>query len=182
MNPARRRLLKGGAAATPLLWAIATRPARAAFTECQSPSAWGSMHASGPNSTVQVCSGRSCEYWQDSAHFDKWPHPYYPTTDASLGGYTASAFHATGCRGGHFGGKTMLEVLQMSGEGGYANMGAHITAALLNAAAGMTPVLTVPQVLELWNDCSGQGYYEPTAGVRWGPEEVVTYLRSTMAG
>jgi len=183
VNPARRRLLKGGAAASPVLWTVATRPARAAMTECQAPSAFGSMGShTKPDRLIQTCSGRSPGYWQDSAHFDKWPHPYYPTSDTNVGGYAASLFHSTGCGGGYFGSKTMLEVLEMNGQGGYADMGAHITAALLNAAAGMTPVLTVPQVLELWNECSGHGYYEPTAGVRWGPEDIVTYLQSTMPG
>jgi hypothetical protein len=32
----------------------------------------------------------------------------------------------------------------------------------------------------MWNDLMKQGYFEPTAGVRWGPLEVTTYLRSTM--
>ena len=178
----RRRLLKGGASAAPLIWAVTTRPAVAATTApCTTCSGFDSMSSS-RSGKMQVCSGVGPSYWQQSAHFDKWPHPYYATSDANTGGSTATRFHVTGCGGGYFGTKTMLEVLQMNGQGGFADLGAHISAALLNAAGGMTPVLSVPQVVNLWNECSGRGYYEPTAGIRWTREQVVAYLKTTMPG
>jgi hypothetical protein len=76
----------------------------------------------------------------------------------------------------------MVDVLEMAGQGGYAHLGAYIAAGMLNAAAGLTPVLTVPQVVDMWNECVSNGYYEPTAGVRWSPEDIVTYLRTTISG
>jgi len=51
--------------------------------------------------------------------------------------------------------------------------------ALLNAHAGLTPVLTVPKVKEIWKEYSTNGYYEPTAGVQWGEQQILTYLAAT---
>lgn len=180
-NPARRRLLKGGAAATPVVWAVTTRPARA-NGECQAPSAWGSVNTSAPRQQAQLCSGYLPEYWQNPSNFANWPPPYHPETDPNVGGAVASAFHGTGSSGYEFGSKTMLEVLRMAGQGATGDLGAHIAAALLNAQAGLTPVLTTSRVLALWNECASRGYYEPTAGIQWGPEKIVAYLQTTMTG
>ena len=114
-------------------------------------------------------------------HFDKWPHPYYATRAEGVGGHDATEFHAIGCSGGYFGGLTMLEVLERGG-GGDAELGPYIVAGVLNAAAGMTPVLDVPSVLNLWNECDSRGFYEPTAGVQWTPTQVVEYLKTTISG
>jgi hypothetical protein len=32
----------------------------------------------------------------------------------------------------------------------------------------------------MWNDLISLGYFEPTAGVRWNADQIVTYLRSTV--
>ena len=61
------------------------------------------------------------------------------------------------------------------------NLGAHIVAALLNAAAGKTNgVLTVAQVKTMWQECQTKGYFQPIAGVKWTPAQVVAYLKTTM--
>jgi hypothetical protein len=75
----------------------------------------------------------------------------------------------------------MLEVLQQAAGGGtYGNLGRYVVAALLNAAAGRTPFLPDTTIRRMWNDLLRKGYFEPTAGVRWGAAEITTYLRSTM--
>ena len=92
-------------------------------------------------------------------------------------------FHSqtTGLVGSVFSNATMKEVLeQTAGGGGYATVGRYVAAALLNSAAGKTPYLTEPMVRRMWNDMLSQGYFEPTAGVRWGAAEITAYLRSTM--
>jgi hypothetical protein len=35
-------------------------------------------------------------------------------------------------------------------------------------------------VRRLWNDYVALGYFEPTAGVQWGPAQIVAYIKSTM--
>jgi hypothetical protein len=181
MSPVRRRMLRGALGGVPVALAITTRPARALSTlQCQTPSVAQSMNTSRVEE-VQLCYGRTPEYWKDPAHFDKWPHPFYAKSDAGIG-VAATQFHAMGCSGGQFGNATMLQVLESgSNSGGQAQLGAYVCAAVLNAAGGMTPVLDVPAVLNLWNECSNRGYYEATAGVRWTGGQVVQYLKTTMS-
>src|SRR6476469_11211041 len=92
-------------------------------------------------------------------------------------------FHSrtTGLDGKVFGSHTMLEVLQQNaGGGGYGVLGSYVAAALLNAASGRTPFLNDATIRKMWNDLVSQGYFVPTAGVRWDADQVTTYLRSTM--
>jgi hypothetical protein len=174
----RRRLLKGGAAAAPLLLAITTRPARAVGIGCETPSAFGSMDASGPGAVTEVCTGRTAEYWSRPEHFWEWPYPYFPENTSGID--EATKFHSV-FAGSCFEGCTMLEVLKMEG-GGDALCGRGCCAALLNAATGRTPVLTVPDVINIWNEYAMRGYFEPLAGVQWSSDEIATYLRTTTVG
>ena len=92
-------------------------------------------------------------------------------------------FHSktTGLGGKTFDNASMLDVLRQSGGGGsYQTVGRYVAAAMLNAAAGRTPYLSEGTIRQIWNDLVGRGYFEPTAGVRWGPTEITAYLRSTM--
>jgi hypothetical protein len=76
----------------------------------------------------------------------------------------------------------MLTVLGLAGNaGGYTALGRQITAALLNAAAGLTPVLSVTAVRDIWNEFVSKGYFEPTAGIQWDAAQIITYLNSTMS-
>jgi len=90
-------------------------------------------------------------------------------------------FHSavTGCHGHFFGSKPMMEVMQMQG-GGMYDFARHICAALLNSAAGLTPVLDETAVRTMWNEYVNRGYVEPTAGVKWSCDDCVEYLQSTM--
>ena len=92
-------------------------------------------------------------------------------------------FHSktTGLGGKVFEGASMMDVLQQNAGGGrYQMLGRYVAAAMLNAAAGRTPHLDEGTIRQLWNDVITRGYFEPTAGVRWGPTEIVDYLRATM--
>ena len=95
----------------------------------------------------------------------------------------ATRFHSktTGLGGSCFDKHSMLAVLQQdAGGGGYATVGRYVVAAMLNAAAGRTPYLSQATIRQMWNDLISRGYFEPTAGVRWGPAEIAAYLRATM--
>lgn len=95
----------------------------------------------------------------------------------------ATHFHSrtTGLDGRVFGSQTMLDVLQQNaGGGGYSALGSYVAAALLNAASGRTSFLKDVTIRTMWNDLVSKGYFEPTAGVRWNADQILTYLRSTM--
>jgi hypothetical protein len=75
---------------------------------------------------------------------------------------------------------SMMQVILQKGWGDPYQLGAHCVAALLNARKGWTPVLTEAQVRNMFNEYDSKGYFEPTAGVKWYPEDIVAYLQSTM--
>lgn len=192
----RRRLLRGGLAAGPVLMTVLSRPVLGQ-TNCGNVSVSASLAAGtslhpgcvGTNTST----GYSPTRWISQS--SNWPSPYTATSSQGQGspwgqtGYsstntqTATLFHSstTGFQGTVFGSHTMLDVLkQRAGGAGYATLGMYVAAALLNAAAGRTPFLGEATVRAMWNDVLIKGYFEPTAGIRWGATQVITYLQSTM--
>jgi hypothetical protein len=159
------------------------------------------MPASG-HGPQTVCSGRSPGYWKQSQHFDEWPVPYVPGSlpqegskkpendktkgavvfiDVYMGeahnvgtpfnrAFSPSPFPAS---------TTLLDVLDMGG-GPPNDVARHIVAALLNAAAGLTPVLELHEVQNIWYEYATLGYFAPKAGIKWYHQEIVDYLMSTM--
>lgn len=171
-NATRRRILVGGAAATPALLAVTTRPARAASL-CRSPSAFGSMNVSNPERGLQNCDGLSPGQWLSAD----------PSTWTALDfDKDATRFHSleTGFAGTQFGTMEVRYVLDISNPTEAQQVGRLVAAALLNAAAGLTPVLSVTAVQQIWNDYATVGYYEPAPGMTWKAAEIIDYLGTTM--
>ena len=87
----------------------------------------------------------------------------------------------TGLNGTTYTGKTMLDVLKLADGIGIQSLGRYIGAALLNARSGKTPVLSEMTVRNMWNAIvAGPGFYEPTAGIKWGPAEIIAYIKTTI--
>jgi len=170
---ARRRLLQGGLAAAPVLMTLVSRPV---LGQVVTPSAFVSGNASRVAASA-TSSGRTPEYWKQDQNFYAWPHPYYPTSLGGPGGHSATLFDKVFTP--HYSGKTLLDVLS-DGSGPPNDVAGHVVAALLNIAAGLTPVITVQTVKDIWTEYITTGYYEPTAGTHWDHGQIVTYLDSTM--
>lgn len=175
----RRRLLKVGAAVTPVVLTLKSRSVLATGLTCTTPSAYGSINTSTPDKKYP-CYGRTPGYWKESQWFSQWPAPYYPTTVSGPGGHSATLFSSCFSPDQAVPGKTLLEA--MSAElGNTTELGRHVSAALLNAAKGWTNgALDVATIKAMWTATCNGGYYEPTAGVKWYAAEVVVYLKSTM--
>ena len=174
----RRRLLRAAIAAGPVLMTIASKPVLGQTT-CLAASATSA--GSSAARRASVCSGLTPSQWK--ARVAEWPSPYYATTLKSLGGHQATLFHGptTGLGGRTYGERTMLEVIDFGEGGAGANsLGRYIVAGLLNARSGRTPVLNETGVRLMWNDTVNEGYYEPTAGIRWSAAECIAYLKTTM--
>lgn len=177
-NASRRRLLRGGLAAAPVLMTLVSRPVLAQNT-CTTPSGFVSVNASTAGRGV-VCTGRTPGYWKQSQHFNAWPAPYYPTHVGGHGGHNATLFDAVFAP--HYPGKTLLDVLnpQIVGSGPPNDVARHVVAALLNVAAGLASVLTVPAVKAIWSEYITMGSYSPSSGVHWNHDDIVNYLLTTM--
>jgi hypothetical protein len=173
----RRRLLQVGLKAAPVVFTIASKPVLGS-TMCTTMSAAGSA-SSATARAVQVCSGLTPEQWKMYAA--EWPVPYCAIATPYSQEPTAYHCPTTGFAGRIFGDRTMLEVIDIGEAGtGLTSLGRWMVAALLNAGCGRTPVLDEAEVRNIWNSMINTGYYEPTAGVQWGPADVIAYLQTTM--
>ncbi|OWW21015.1 hypothetical protein AYR66_17580 [Noviherbaspirillum denitrificans] len=74
----------------------------------------------------------------------------------------------------------MLTLLNPQGFDKY-NLGMHLVAAYLNYKAGWSPFLDTATLQAMWNELRSKGYFTPTAGVKWTPEQVVDYIKQTFA-
>ena len=189
---ARRRLLTGGLAAAPVALTLVSRPVLG-FT-CANASALASA-GSQRNAQATFCSGRTPEFWVKQQA--NWPAPFVgsasdgPKSNSATTGINASQksnreatpFHCpiTGFNGTQFSGKSMLKVLEnRSGVGAHGELAAYLAAAMLNACAGLTPVLDGNGVRRIWNQYITAGYFEPTTGVTWQAPQIIAWLKTTM--
>lgn len=177
----RRRLLQGGLGAAPVLMSVASRPVMAAGERCVAPSSFTSLNVSGETLSYP-CSGHKPDWWKQPQQYSQWPSANNKNTafDTVFGSYNG------------YPGKTLLDVLNLpAGDIGRDGLARHIVAALLNAQKTWTPsvVLGVTAVKAIWTSFVKDGYYEPTAGVRWYADTstpanagggLIAYLKSTM--
>lgn len=199
INPSRRRLA-GAALGVSAIFTLASRPVLAT-DQCMSPSGAVSGNLS-QHGTPTLCSGRTPGYWK--THSGSWPSPYLPGNCNAgnscnkvqnwKGGtlfhplFSGTQFMADldGNPGTPKTSLSLMQVLMLSnGSNPWGltdpdNLGAHIVAALLNAKAGLTPVLSETDVIGIWNEWVSKGYFEPTANVQWNSAQIVDYLKTTM--
>ena len=179
---ARRRLLRGGLGAAPVVMTLASRPVLAA-TNCATPSSFASINASRPNQ-VQTCNGLGLDYWRNPSNFSQWPAGF-----KANGGPNATTFASVfGVPVGEQ--RTLLQMLQLSAPTDRDAVAQQLVVSLLNVASGRVPatVMTRAGLLQIWSEFYTKGYYEPTAGIRWfanssqptGMPGVIGWLRSTI--
>lgn len=201
VDESRRRFAKSGLVVSGVLLTLASRPSLGngggfgGAAVCNSPSGSLSGNLSAPG-TSQTCSGQSPGFF--GTHSAQWPSPYeagsytdsehkqavesWSNTGSSSGTMfkdSALGFHCSGY-GSNYKNYSMMQVIGLGGSGDPHQLGAHIIAALLNARMGWTPMLTEAQVKNMFNEYDSKGCFEPTAGVKWYPEDIVNYLKSTM--
>jgi hypothetical protein len=171
LKASRRRLLQGGLAAAPVLMTLISRPVLAQGTGlCTTPSGFVSANASTAGRGV-VCTGHFPEYWiRLAGPPSQWP-PGFPPSRPFDSVFAHDSLH--------YPGKTLLEVLQLQG-GAPDDVARLIVAALLNAAAELTPVLSISAVKDIWSEYLSTGFFSPSSGAQWNHDEIIDYLRTTM--
>lgn len=184
-----RRRLTGSALGASAILTLASSPVLGwtGGGQCLTPSGFASGNLSS-HGTPPTCTGRTPGYW--GTHPEAWLSPYSPGTCAQSVNGTCKVWKSDGTlfhplfNGTTFikNGKslTLMQVIWLQGNGDPYQLGAHIVAALLNARAGYTPVLTEGAVINIWNEYVAKGYFEPVAGVHWDGPTIVSYLQSTM--
>lgn len=187
-------------ASSAVLLTVASRPVLANTTICKTPSGFLSANLSHHGKT-DYSNGCSPGYWKSRTD---WPSPYTCGTlknspycnswDSWKDGESTTTkckdtYSCTGKLSNYAyykkDGKTyaysLMQVLWMDGSQDPYQFGAHMCAALLNARKGWTPCLPEQKIKDMWYACDHNGYYEPTAGVKWYPADCVNYLKSTMS-
>lgn len=136
--PARRRLLQGALAATPVLLAVASKPVLAG--QLCAPSGFASGNVSTSDQPT-ACNGWTPGYWKAKPGV-QWPAPFTP----------GQKFHSVFV-GSYFGTKTLKDVVGIAG-GGLNMLGRHCVAGILNAsAAPLGYLLTVEEIKKIWAQC-----------------------------
>lgn len=182
----RRHLIKGIGATAPLMMTIASRPVLGA--QC-TPSAWVSGNLSDHGQTRMSCGGRSPGYWKTRG--GRWAVTgFVPGTCKHSAmthvcrGYKSdgTAFHqsAGGIFAGRvFGHKTMMQVLWLNGNEDPYQLGAHIVAALLNAASIPDYGMDRNDVAEMYRQLVTAGLYQPSVGEAMTAQDCVRFIQNT---
>ena len=163
----RRRLLRGGLSATPVIMTLASGRVSAGL--CTTGSAYGSLNASGKQLSI-VCSGRSPETWITT------PGGHWPLNTSTL----FQACFTPALVGTNISLKDVIDPAK-----GYDPVARHCVAALLNAST--SPPLTPPAILgvtyakAIWTSYGSKGFFEPTAGVQWLSLTIVDFIKTTYA-
>jgi len=168
-SSARRRLLRGGLSAAPVVLTLASRPVLA--TTCVTASAMASANASRPAGNSVTCAGMNAQYWCGS--FTGWPSlmPKTTTFNACIG---PSLFKDT---------TTCLDVLKGKHEYGSTStysaaqleFAKNCVLAMVNLADNKigTDVLSVTQIKRAWLDApSGNFAADAASGIRWDTNKV----------
>jgi hypothetical protein len=164
----RRRLMRAGFAATPVVLTLSGRSAMASVA-CLSPSASASINLthSRPGRSGDVCAGLTPGYWKNAAD--------------NHGNFTAqnNRFDSVYILG--FTPETMEGVCKLGGGSvDPQELGSHLAAAWCNLAMGWVPlsVLSLLDLQIMW--AQRDTGYHPVPGVTWSRAQIVTYLKTTM--
>jgi len=161
----RRRLLRAGLSAAPIIATLASGPVSAGL--CTTGSAYGSLHPSGTRTSL-TCSGRSPATWSGIAP-GQWPI----NANTLFSGCFSPALADATCKL-----KTVIDT-----SNSYDLVACHCVAALLNASTSppLTPasILSAAYVKAVWSSYASKGYFEPTAGIQWNGAQIVEWIKTT---
>lgn len=175
----RRRLVRAGLTAAPVMAALHSNTVLAGGGDhsCIRPSSFSSLKLA----QMKVSRGR-----QIRADYECKSHGYWKNNDGNLTpnfksrSFLSSTESPTGFTenpGGAFTGKSLQQVLDMTGNSNNEALARHVVAAYLSAmSAGNNPdrvLLSVAQCQEIWN---GQGNWSPFAGASWTLADTMNYF------
>ena len=166
LSQTRRRLLRGGAAAAPVLATFVSQPVHAAYS-CKSASAFTSANASRPG--ADICNGSSPAWWL--ANQGSW-----------VGCSAATATFATyfSVTSSYPSGTKLVQVLQGSSTTHVDKMARNLVAALLNIKSGRIGggVFNEEQLRSIWLGATGGGYVPMAGSQPWYAQQVNQWLVS----
>lgn len=183
---ARRRLIRAGLAATPVMLGLTSQSALANDV-CIKPSAFSSLKAANMKLSHKPNQGWTCfshGYWKNHSH----PTPYSDKTKSFfltkvLGPAEVTAGF-TSNPGGGYTDKTLQQVLEMNGNASDTTaLARHVVGTFLTAVAnGDDPtkvLLTTWQCKQIWDN---QGNWSPVTGQTWTKANWLEYFDYVYGG
>lgn len=187
-NEGRRRLIRGGMAAGPVILSLGSQPVFGTGLKCMAPS-----------KTLSVASSQTTKHEGDCGQclpISNWKSKCGNSSDEGFN-YGKNAFHDIFFQGsgssyaftkivnGVGVSKTVREVLDVGG------LGAQFACAYLNIMTGRakfpvggqyTAAATLSHVRQMWIALAQGGLYEASAGVLWNSASVSSYLSNNKLG
>lgn len=171
----RRRLVRAGLSAAPVVAALKSNTVLAAGHSCIRPSSFSSLTAA----HMKVSQGRTIK-----ADYECNSHGYWKqqTRGLATNFKTTTLFLSTTTGftqnpGVAYTGKTLQQVLELQGNQHNAALARHVVAAFLTATAfnndSQRVLLTIRQCRAIWN---GQGAWSPFAGANWTLPQTMGYF------
>lgn len=170
----RRRLIRAGLSAAPVLAALKTNSVLAGDHTCIRPSTFSSLTAA----HMKVSRGRTI-----NADFECRSHVQWRTRTTGLTpGFKentkfVSSITGFADRGGAYDKMTLQQVLELRGGKPDAALARHVTAAFLTATAFNNNrnrvLLTKSQCATIWNQ---RGVWTPFAGTTWNQNQTLAYF------
>ncbi len=186
-KPNRRRFLGAGAAATPFLLTMVSQPALGVtcFTPSRSLSRNTSISQQGKygectnaespgNYKAQQDSGANAYHWPRDVPPSTPMHPlFYEGSTPGVSKFTIQQSN------GAWRSMTLGEALGVNtaGQVHFHLIGAYLNKKGGNGAVIPDNVMTVQDILDMWQEWASKGYYEPMASVKWYDEDIVLYLK-----
>lgn len=185
MSESRRRLMRAGLAAAPVVMTLKSRSVLATGGHnCIKPSAFSSLQAANMQLSHPVQNDFTClshGYWINHNHpapYSTKSKSYFLAVPSGAPSGSVSAGFSPDV-GGQFAGKTLQQVLEMGG-GGVIALARHTVGTFLTAVAyGDDPtkvLLTTIQCKQLWSALAVGGTWSPFPGANWNLTDTLAYF------
>ena len=173
----RRRLVRAGLSAAPVMAALKSNSVLAGDHTCIRPSSFSSLSAA----NMKVSQGRTVK-----TDYQCKSHGYWKNNNAGLATnfkettkFLSPTSGFTQDPGNAYGKLTFQQVLEQGGNRNNAALARHVAAAFLTATAfnddSTRVLLTKSQCRAIWN---GQGVWSPFAGTTWTQAQTMTYFEA----
>ncbi|MDO9438284.1 hypothetical protein [Hydrogenophaga sp.] len=171
----RRRLVRAGLSAAPVMAALKSNSVLAGDHTCIRPSSFSSLSAA----QMKVSQGRAIK-----TDFECKSHGYWKNNNAGLATnfkdttkFLSTTTGFTRDPGNVYSKLTIQQVLDQGGNRNNAALARHVAAAFLTATAfnndSTRVLLTKSQCKAIWE---GQGTWSPFAGATWTPAQTMAYF------
>ena len=171
----RRKLVRGGLSAGPILVTLTSRPVLA--TTCYSPSETLSGAVSHKGTSMPTCTGHSVTTWRSAAN-TSWPaSPKHNTLFTAY--FTGATFYYDHANNRYM---KMKEVLHLGSGSDPDEIGAYFITALLNIQSGLVDsrALDAPGLQAMWHEFITTTKYVPFGGATpWTAADIKLYFTST---